>query len=567
MTQKGTPEWVCFDDWVKGKLSRREDWTTVVHFDPIGSDRDKCFRQIISTYSFLLVNHKESILGEMAADRWEVQPEFGYGYQDTAEQGVCWIENAVDEEKSAFLTYCKQIGEFPPSWELSPAFMHYFDLRSRVSGELQDPYNGEVVAKLLISDEVESVLVRTDYLQDYLAARQMVLIRQHDHKRFWTEPIPLVPENETTGQVRKTNWGCYRLIIVNSHADSGFYCSRLVAKDLVLPATRSGIVGGRSRARPSGDDYPEFITQAGVDGEEVKQKPNPDDILHPAWFNPLVLKKYYDSPSKYTVDFGSPGLGTISFLDQWSIPLGRNAEGIIVLWLGDLAKQRLPLLEIKHWLAHNIRPRGGMASDFWNAQMMCQFIDTPSLEHRLRVARRLIKKAVKQRGVPIYRDYEGPHRYLEKRLRIPITDEHAEFSECILVLAQMFIDHLDSDTIYKQLDPEQRVDGDSKKPPPYVTFALWLEHKMNVRPVTAENIKKALQNLQKVRSQAGVAHGFSHSGYGRVLRRLDLSEPINAQRLFLAVAEPIAAALESLCTEFGVASELTWLSDESPDPD
>ncbi len=555
----GSPEWARFEDWLYNILGKYNDWTVVAEFESYSGIKDEPFTERRATHSYLTRNKEETIKKAFEYDEWDTQYDQGNVYIEDADDGIICHEDLRDDVARVFITLKNEIGPYPRVWKLWPTFESYFDLRNDENGNLIDPYNSDLVVKIPYPADKGPVRVRTDYLQDYLAARNMVLIRQHDHRRHWLEPIKGLPEREGDGTVHKEKWGCYRLDVVNSQKSSMDRFSRLVAKDILTPYERAGTVGGKRQTKVAIDNYPEFITSKGLDGKEIRQKPNPNEIICPTYFNPKVLKRYYDEPSRYSVGFHAPGMGGVSFLSQWSIPIGRNGEGLIIVWLGDLAKAGLPYEEIVHWRVHNVPPRGGMAMDFWNTQMMCNPSKTPSLEHRLIDCKHTIIKAIESKGKKIYKPYKGPDKYIEKTLRIPLFDEHTEFRETVLLLSRMFIEYLNIESFRNDLSDKYKNDRDGNHIGPIVVFSNWLEQIVGIPTHTVEAIKQALQNIQMVRSKTGAAHKFSDSSYQEVIQKLGLSGRITAKLLYCSVTEPLADSLEKLCKALGVENKLWWI--------
>jgi len=554
----GSPGWARFEDWLSNEAGKYHYWTVVAELENYFDVKNEFFTERRATLSYLSRNKKESLLKAFEYDSWDTQYDQGNVQIEDADEGIICHEDLGDDAARVFISLKNEIGTFAAVWKLWPTFENYFNLRNDEKGNFIDPYSGELIVEIPYPATEGPVRIRTDYLQDYLAARNMVLIRQHDHRRYWLKPIKSLSERED-GIVHKEKWGCYRLDIVNSQESSIGLFSRLVAKDIVTPYERAGTIGGKRRGKVTIREYPEFVTSKGLDGKEIRQKPNPDDILYPTYFNPKVLKRYYDEPSRYSVGFHAPGMGGVSFLNQWSIPIGRNDEGLIIVWLGDLAKAGLPYEEIVHWRAHNVPPRGGMAMDFWNAQMMCNPSKTPSLESKLIDCKYAITKAMEARGKKIYRPYEGPDKYTEKTLRIPLFDEHTEFREAVLLLSKMFIEYLDNKSFRNDLLDEYKNDRDGKPLGPLIVFSNWLEQVIGIITDTTEAIKQSLQTIQMVRSKTGVAHRFSDSSYQEVIQKLNLSGHITAKLLYCAVAEPLANALERLCNALGIDNELWWI--------
>ena len=560
-TKMGSPEWARFEDWICDILGKPDDWTVIAELNNYSSTGDDPFTESRTTLSYLAANRAELVEKIFKYDSWDIQYTQGNGYIKDTGDGIIFDEDLGDDEGRVFVALKDEVGSYPAVWRLWPTFENYFDLRNDENGNLIDPYDRELVVEIPFPAGKGPVRVRTDYLQDYLAARNMVLIRQHDHRRRWLEPIKNIPESEGNGTVYKKKWGCYRLDLFNSQEIHTDRFSRLVAKDIVMSYERAGAVGGKKQAKVVVDDCPEFITTKASDGKETKQKPDPNNILYPTYFNPKVLKRYYDEPSRYTVAFVAPGMGGVSFLDKWSIRFGRNDEGLIIIWLGDLVKAGLSYEEIVHWRGHNVPPRGGMAKDFWNAQMMCKPSKIPSLESRLVECKHTMIKTIKAKGKKIYKPYKGPDKHVEKTLRAPLFNEHTEFGETVLLLSKMFIEYLDVKSLRGDLSHNYKNDKNGEHLGSIVVFSNWLEQVIGVSNDIASARKRTLQTVQMVRSKTGVAHKFSDSSYQEVIQKLKLSGRITAESMFYSIAEPLAESLEELCNALG--GKLWWI--ECPD--
>ncbi len=559
LLSKGSPSWVFFEECFHNEVGRFNYWTTVAEIDNFERQNEDTFREHKGILSYLAKNEKSIIDWQFKNEMWRVSYNIGNVDIEESDNGVIFNENLGNEEIQVFITLKKSIGNYPNAWKLWPTFENYFDLRADEKGNLVDPYNDELVAKIPFPAEKGPVSIRTDYLQDYLAARNMVLIRQHDYTRLWEEYIEDAHEPEKNGICCKKEWGCYNLYVSNSQKNSMKRFSRLLFKDFVAPYSQAGTVGGKRRVKVQAEDYPEFIIEKKLDGTEIKKRPDPDDLI-PVYFNPKVLKRYYEEPKRYSVGFHAPGMGSVAFLDKWIIPIGRNDEGLIILWLGDLIIKGLSGEEINHWRAHNVPPRGGMAMDFWNAQMQCNPSKDPSLESRLIDCKHSIIKYMDSNEKKIYKPYEGPDVYIEKTLREPLYDEHYEFQESIILLSKMFIEYLDIKSIKKDLPDERKRDAKGNEFTQIALLANWLKFVVHIPIELAEKIKKSLQNIQMVRSKTGVAHRFSDSSYQEVIQKLDLfDDRITGKSLYCAVANPLADNLEELCNILGIGNDLWWI--------
>jgi len=313
-------------------------------------------------------------------------------------------------------------------------------------------------------------------------------------------------------------------------------------------------------------NYPKFNVGVDEDGHEVMLRPGEINDLIPVYFDPLVLRRFYEQPSKYGVFFPSHGMGGVSRTDEreWHLRVGRNDSGFIIMLLNSLNKESLPAKDVSHWHSYNISPKGGMPDDYYNTMFRCQPSREPSLEMRLIDSRYWITKAIEDKGMVIYKPYAGPEVDIESSLRIPLINEpddiaHKEFSDAIQVLSKMFVEYLSSRKImFEALPPEVKDEDDG----PIVVFSKWLQHVVGMPEETALSLRSALKKLQMVRSKTGIAHKFSDDSYQKVINKLGLAgQEVTAQKLFSATAEPLANSLESLCVALDATEELYWLDE------
>jgi len=295
-----------------------------------------------------------------------------------------------------------------------------------------------------------------------------------------------------------------------------------------------------------------------VDGTLRKEMPNRDRLQPFIYFDPKVLKKYYDEPSMYSVGFCSPGYGSVSDVHGWKLPIGLNSEGLVFCWLGDIAKSFMPPEDVAHWHAHNMPPRGTPAEAFVLSQVQGQFATEASLVSKLILCRDQLKKVLGQKGIIVFRSYAGPHRHLEKLLREPLLDEFPEFRECIMNLATVFVDYLDSESLKKMLSPDLTKDERGKMLPSISLFAVFLKECVGAGQEVIKPLIDVLRKVQMVRSKSGAAHSFSDKSFSEILEKLGISDTPSAAELFLAVAEPLATALEQLCVTLGDEELLWW---------
>lgn len=120
-------------------------------------------------------------------------------------------------------------------------------------------------------------------------------------------------------------------------------------------------------------------------------------FLTPVFFNREVLLKYDSSPS-YRVQFASTTYGTIYTGDEY-ISFGINKNGLVVMWLGDIAK--MPQTEQYYLLSENVPSDHSIGSEFYDGQIECKFTDV-SRENQLFKARStFIEASFKRFGIKI----------------------------------------------------------------------------------------------------------------------------------------------------------------------
>lgn len=105
-------------------------------------------------------------------------------------------------------------------------------------------------------------------------------------------------------------------------------------------------------------------------------------FLTPVFFKREVLLKYDNSPS-YRVQFASTTYGTIYTGNEY-ISFGINKNGLVVMWLGDIAK--MPESEQYYLRSENVRSDHSIGSEFYEGQIECVFTEI-SREDRLFKAR------------------------------------------------------------------------------------------------------------------------------------------------------------------------------------
>ncbi len=309
--------------------------------------------------------------------------------------------------------------------------------------------------------------------------------------------------------------------------------SRLWGKRLVepLPKSKSGFWGFAEKTE---EKHVEFIIGVDKNGEEVAYTCNPDalanyfganpdapDYLTPVHFHKQVLDKYYQEPSKYSVEDSLLRCGRL-----WIMDIDNHHAERVCAWLGDLGRD-LPYREQLHWRSFNIPPSGGMSEIYLRRQLMVQAMesDQPDLLFRERYDD-LQRLSIEHLGWHLLRPLKSDDQHHLQSLRIPAANEQRDFDELILSLAKLLIDSLHVKRLNSLLSDEQKEEvGEGGIPRLEAVLA-------------SRNIEGAarhiafLRNLQSLRSSS-VAHRKGKS-YKKIAKRFDIEDQ-NLREVFAGI--------------------------------
>ncbi len=332
----------------------------------------------------------------------------------------------------------------------------YHDRKTDQYLKFDDDGNETVV---VIAEE-DRIRIRVKEIRQFLAIRDMHLSIQFDcreHSFHSLEELGL----EESGDDKRQNLACWGL---HYRGFRGFgehrAFSRLLGKRLVepLPKSKSGFWGFAEEAEKG---YVEFIISVDENGDEETYTSNPGALanffganpeapnyLTPVHFRKQVLDKYFQQPSKYSVEDSMLWCGSL-----WSMQIDNHHEDKVCAWLGDLGRD-LPYQEQLHWRSFNIPPQGGVSETYFRRQILAQFSDSERPEH-LFVNRyaQLQKDCSDHLGWQLLQPLDPGDAYYIKSVRIPASDEQRDFDELVLGLTKLLIDSLNEKELNK-LVPE-----------------------------------------------------------------------------------------------------------------
>lgn len=289
--------------------------------------------------------------------------------------------------------------------------------------------------------------------------------------------------------------------------------SRLVGKRLIEPLTKE-----KSGFWPFSEEiekkYEKFIIDVDKNGDEIIFTSNPDELktpadpenirgvdnnapsyLTPVHFKKKVLDKYYQEPSKYSVEDSILRCGSL-----WCVFIDNHHKDSVCMWLGDLGRD-LPYSEQQHWRQHNIPPTGGISKTFFDRQLGGEFKNSDRPEHVFKQLYRDLQKVSQEHlGEQWLLPLSTVDAYHLKSLRIPATDEQRDFDEVVLSLTKVLINSLNEAYLKKLIPFKKREEFKDKN-----GIAL-LEAALHLNEIEGANEHvDFLRKLQSLRS-SGSAH-------------------------------------------------------------
>jgi len=293
------------------------------------------------------------------------------------------------------------------------------------------------------------IQIRLKEIRQFLAVKEMHLSIQFACTEYSAHRLEEL-EIEKGGVEQRDGLMFWRLYCGDSRgSDSHKSFSQLWGKRLVqpLPKSKSGFWGFAEKPE---EKHVEFIVDVDESGEEIIRTCNPDalanyfgtnpdtpDYLTPVHFRKQVLDKYYQEPSKYSVEDSLLRCGRL-----WIMDIDNHHDDKVCAWLGDLGRD-LPYQERLHWRAHNIPPSGGMSETFYKRQILAQHVDSdrPDLLFKERYDE-LIEACKEHLGWQLLQPLHSGDQHHLASLRIPAADEQRDFDELVLSLAKILIDSL-----------------------------------------------------------------------------------------------------------------------------
>ena len=381
------------------------------------------------------------------------------------------------------------------------------------------------------------VRISEKYLRDYLAAREMILVRYHDHRRYTAGSVlDMFGEERKEIDVTNDNHNYHMVIGQYGMNDDAF--SMLVGKDIILPYSEPKhqdylLLSNKPQ------QYEKYAYRIDDDGSPIEESCDQESenstgrFLTQIFFKKEVLNKYYNKPSYYRIEDGE-----IYYLDLWSISFGESDDGLIHVWLGDLG--RISHNEQIYWKAFNVVSGIDLSKSFVNRQLLGEFTDREDPCDKLLDLKISVNESFAGRfGFKVFNDLPVTHEHISDAFHTLTSDEEIAFDSQILNMAKLFVDTINKTALEKNTawKPSR---GDENK------SLYFLEHfldEMLCSRHDAKTVVSAFRMVQKLRSEAG-AH-LPGSKYIKTLQHFNLDN-LKPQTRFTKILEEFYIKLNLL---------------------
>jgi hypothetical protein len=388
-------------------------------------------------------------------------------------------------------------GDSPSVWSLNQDFVFALDL-ARKDDVWVRPSEGFVeVAKIerRANGDVESILVRPEYLKDYLAARSMALMIGSYRERRWIVPdLSSLPYNEDDDEEATDEFGRHTFY-VRPIVAGGFPYGGGIA---VFNASRTDqwdddevpILGPETVENTSSSQT--HFTREGEKLFSLTSERRLTEWLEPAAVSPRVRRDEVPSATLFLVDaqgsqtnadkldFEEVGLwlffrptvisdilgrrgssinwhtrftASVSLSGGIPIHFGTNKADLVVAYAHDIARQ--PEWQRRIWAAHNVAPEGGLGEELDAAQVRARPASTLAPEGFIAASLEVADNEFRaQWGVSLLRAHQDRAEIISRSHRFRSLDQ-AGFLSLAKDLARLSADLIDQKALHSIAAPDQ----------------------------------------------------------------------------------------------------------------
>lgn len=535
-------DFFSFSDFTMAHEHLASDWIEISRLDsPLLLDSRGIF-------SALITMNEQQKLRVLEDTSWDVHTDFGIPYFSGPLNGsINFHLGDESESKGVKFEPFTILRHFHTAYqdriEIIQNFVLYHNLYfDNETKKFVDPIREEIVIDFANGLRAR---VRVKYLRDYLAARQMCLVRFHDYVRRlavdFSKIFPDQTERRKTLEITEKDAHFKIDIVSDDHFQIGTTLALLNGKDIINPFEEPLHKNYKFFKENDESKFADFIVGIEEGGKEILSTCNEDKLhgkdasyLSSIFFKPEVLMKYYEKPKRYTV---SPF--EVTFLDQWSIDYGKNEEGLVHAFLGDLGK--LTFEEQLYWKSFNVPPSGGMSKEFFRSHFNAEFVQSSDPVDRLiRVRDNLATKCQEKFGIKPFRKLSEGDSYILKLLHVPITNEQHELDQQLGFLSKYLVDSIDQ----KEIESRVKWRPEEGTGPAQIRFLqAFLQEIVGIPEEEARMMLDPIRLLQRLRSKSS-AHSKS-LGYQRLLEKENLIDP-SPKLVFTKLVNDVSSLFEAI---------------------
>ncbi|MFS3930871.1 hypothetical protein ACL9SP_19710 [Priestia flexa] len=405
-----------------------------------------------------LIENDENVINEyLKSPTWGFSVDtFGKSTFYKTGDEIYYVAGDIVDDIEYIVTY-RTFNKYDPIIDINPKLIWYGNLIVK-NGEFINPDNNRTMIKINNSN----VLVKREYLRDFLAANNKVLTICFDNRRYYKEDTRMKYYSKDYANYN------YNINLVRSsgeYQENNAY-SFLLGKTLIMPLSEP--THEHYQYFFEIDEYEDFII--GVDTDEKPivftcnenklanyfgANPEAPHFLTPVYFRRSVLDKYINNPDDYTVADGN-----ISYLDRWSVPFTINEGDFVTVWLGDLG--RIPYSEQKHWRLYNEKPEGGIEEKFFKRQILAEWTDAILPEREIFHLIDRVNLIIESKyGNKLFGELGDADKKLESAFSIPSNSSVTIYQNFLMQLNKITVERINTKLIKENVKEDKLKDEKS----------------------------------------------------------------------------------------------------------
>lgn len=344
--------------------------------------------------------------------------------------------------------------------EISEEFRHYHnlyhDLNKDTFIKIHDSGEEEEVAVI----QGNKIRIKLKQIRQFLAIKEMELAVFFTIDRHTTESLEELGLLQERIDEKQSECTYYFNLDSWDYSDDYKTHSRLMGKRII-----HGYSKEKSGIWPYNNEkgFVDFIIGIDQDGNQLTYISNPEELanyfgtnpnaphyLTPVFFTRNVLSKYVSQPEKYSVEDGYLRCGGL-----WGVQIDNNHEEYVSVFLGDLGRD-MPYKEQLYWRSFNVVPTGKISNVNFKRSFLAEFADPEQKDLILKSKYyRFQKGCTKAYGWQLFEPLnEGDQHYFET-LRVPLTNDQAEFDKQVLALSKIFVDSISVSNLQHYLNKSE----------------------------------------------------------------------------------------------------------------